>query len=566
MPRREAVIIDPDALFTSSGRWESVTIGVLVALLAFGPAAFGAVEGWSELVVVILAASLSLLVAVRAVVDREFTLPRTWLYVPLLLFIALVAFQLVPLPSGLTALLSPGTVATKAEVLGETGGSLGATTLSFYPLATAEHLRLVLVGTAVFVAVATMIRGTNQIKLVLVAIFAIGCAEALLAVAQLATGTGDFYWQIPSGRRLITSGTFVNYSHFAQFMNLSLGAGIGLLLIQFREHGRHEGSSETWRYSVTHLGWEKYGWLFCGMVLCAIAVLASTSRNGAISMFVASVVTGLALYRRGTVTWTGWLLAAVPLSVLVLLFIFGFDAIYARLSTLHESDAYAGRWEMTAATLRAWSHYPLWGTGLGTHEYVFPMFDRSVTPRVAGHADNDYAQLLEETGIAGAALVAAFLVGISILVFKLVKRRGSSSSVAAFGLAFGLIAVAFHSASDFGQRVPANLCLTATTCGLLVVLTFQKRNRRAPRGESAFGHPVARGVRAGRQSSPWWELSGSGVGLSTMPTGPTLASNGGRQPFSSSRASGRVLRRRRMRILRISSRLLQGPSRHSRRT
>jgi O-antigen ligase/cytochrome c-type biogenesis protein CcmH/NrfG len=499
MPRRdEVIIIDPDSLFTSSGRWESVTIGVLVSLLAFAPAAFGAVEAWSGLVVVLLAAVLSILVPMRAVFDRDFRPPRTWLYLPLALFIALIAVQLLPMPAGLLAWLSPSTVATKAEMLGETSPALEATTLSFYPLSTADHLRLVLTGTAVFVAVATMIRTTIQIKLILIAIFAIGCAEALLAIAQLATRTGDFYWQIPSGRDLLTSGTFVNYSHFAQFMNLSLGAGIALLLVQFREHGRHEGSSETWRYSITHLGWEKYGWLFCGLVLCAIAVLASMSRNGAMSMLVAAALVGAALYRRGALNWTGWLLGAVPLVVLTILLVIGFNAIYARFSTLQASEAYQGRWEMTAATLRAWSHYPLWGTGLGTHEFVFPMFDRSVTPVVAAHADNDYAQLLEETGVAGAILVAAFLFGISQLVLKLVRRKGSSSSVAAFGLAFGLIAVAIHSASDFGQRVPANLCLTATICGLLVALSLQERGgRRRSRAESPRTGPIARRIGRG---------------------------------------------------------------------
>jgi tetratricopeptide (TPR) repeat protein len=104
---------------------------------------------------------------------------------------------------------------------------------------------------------------------------------------------------------------------------------------------------------------------------------------------------------------------------------------------------------------------------------------------------------LEETGIAGAALAAAFLIGISLLIFKLVKRRGSSSSVAAFGLAFGLIAVAIHSASDFGQRVPAIMCLTATTCGLLVAIAFQKRNRRSPRNESMFASHGTRGLDRG---------------------------------------------------------------------
>jgi O-antigen ligase len=372
-------------------------------------------------------------------------------------------------------------VATKQQFLSSGSAPLGATTLSFYPRETAAHLRLVLIGTAVFVAVANMIRGTRQIKILLLAIFAIGCAEALLSVAQIAAATDKIYWQVPCGRGLATSGSFINYSHFSQFMNLSLGAGIALALILFREQRRHEVSGTSWQYSVRHFGWEKYGWLLCGLVLCAVAILMSMSRNGAISMLVAATVVGAVLYRRGSLNWKGWLLGAIPLAVFTVLLIVGFDAVYERLATLQDKAAYEGRWEMTAATLRAWSQFPLWGTGLGTHEVVFPMFDTSVSRSIATHADNDYAQLLEEMGVAGTALVAAFLSGVAMLVGRLVLRGRSSAAAGALGLAFGLIAVSIHSFSDFGQRLPANLSLSAVMCGLLVSIAIEEKQKRESR-------------------------------------------------------------------------------------
>jgi tetratricopeptide (TPR) repeat protein len=213
---------------------------------------------------------------------------------------------------------------------------------------------------------------------------------------------------------------------------------------------------------------------------------------------VAAAITGAALYRRGSLNWQGWLLGAIPLAVLAVLLIVGFDAVYDRLATLQHVEAYEGRWEMTAATLRAWSHYPLWGTGLGTHEFVFPMFDTSFARALAAHADNDYAQLLEETGIAGAALLAVFLIGIGTLVVKLALRGRTSSSAAAFGIAFGLIAVLIHSATDFGQRLPANFCLSATLCGLLVAIArMEHRASHARRGDLPLAPPVAPWFRRG---------------------------------------------------------------------
>ena len=161
-----------------------------------------------------------------------------------------------------------------------------------------------------------------------------------------------------------------------------------------------------------------------------------------------------------------------------MLLIAGFDVVYERLATLQDRDPYQGRWEMTAATLRAWTQFPIWGTGLGTHEVVFPLFDTSVTRSIATHADNDYAQLLEETGVVGAVLVAAFLAGIAMLVTKLVLRGRSSAAAGILGLAFGLIAVSIHSFSDFGQRIPANLILTAAMCGLIVAIAIEENEKR----------------------------------------------------------------------------------------
>ena len=56
---RELTILDPDLLPTSGRRWDWTLLGLLVALLAFAAASFGAVEAWSELILVIGAAALA---------------------------------------------------------------------------------------------------------------------------------------------------------------------------------------------------------------------------------------------------------------------------------------------------------------------------------------------------------------------------------------------------------------------------------------------------------------------------------------------------------------------------
>jgi O-antigen ligase len=451
-------------------------------MFAFSPAAFGAVDAWSEMIVTALAATLAVVIALRPFVDAGFRIHFTWLYVPLGLFVALVAFESVPVPLGLAKLLSPASVTMRTELLGDTVP--GEMALSVNPHSTIKHLRLVLAGSVVFVAVANVVRRTTLVKELLLLIFAIGCAQALLAIAQIATGAADFYWFLPTGgNSVITSGSFVNYSHFCQFMNLSIGAGIAYLLVLLHEQKRHSAHRSFHRRALALVNWEKQGWILCGIILSAITVFTSMSRNGAISLLVAGAVVGTALYRRGSLTWQGWLLGLLPMGVLAGLLIFGFDVVYDRLATLRDAVAYDGRWEMNAATLRAWLAFPVWGTGLGTHEFVFPIFDTAVTPVVAEHADNEYAQLLEETGAMGAALVAAFLIGIATIAVRLALNGRTPASTASFGIAFGLIAVAVHSFTDFGQRVPANFLLSAAFCGLLVAIArIEARDRKTRHG------------------------------------------------------------------------------------
>jgi tetratricopeptide (TPR) repeat protein len=152
------------------------------------------------------------------------------------------------------------------------------------------------------------------------------------------------------------------------------------------------------------------------------------------------------------------------------LLIFGFDALYARLATLQNPEAFESRWELTLGALRAWWAFPFWGTGLGTFEYVFPKFDSGISPYLAAHADNDYVELLEEMGIFGTACIAMFVVWAGLRIRQLMFHGRTPLAAAAFGICFALTAVAVHSATDFGQHVPANFCLSAVYCGLLAAI------------------------------------------------------------------------------------------------
>jgi tetratricopeptide (TPR) repeat protein len=170
----------------------------------------------------------------------------------------------------------------------------------------------------------------------------------------------------------------------------------------------------------------------------------------------------------------------------------GFDVIYDRLGTLRDPIAAAGsRPQILKDIAAAWTKFPMLGTGLGTHAVVYPMFDRSTVTLLAAHAENEYAQALEETGLIGLTTLVIFGVIIWSSYPKNIRRDRLAVCSAAYGLGFGIFAILVHSFSDFGQHLPANSILSAVFCALMLALAQQGHGRRRA---VAIGAPLGRFV------------------------------------------------------------------------
>jgi tetratricopeptide (TPR) repeat protein len=107
------------------------------------------------------------------------------------------------------------------------------------------------------------------------------------------------------------------------------------------------------------------------------------------------------------------------------------------------------------------------------------MFDSSSIRASAMHVENEYAQVLEETGIVGLGLLIVLAVIICGSYIRSSNRTNSPIHMATYGLGFGLFAVLLHSFSDFGQHLPANGFLSAIFCGLILSLARQREQASA---------------------------------------------------------------------------------------
>jgi O-antigen ligase/tetratricopeptide (TPR) repeat protein len=468
-----------DIIDTPLSRFDKVIEWLLISLLAFMPFAFGAVEAWSEQVVIILAALISICFLLKLVFEKNTRLIWSWSYVPVALFTIIAIIQLIPLPTSLVSTISPGTAETKAELLGDLPDSeaiLRAMTVSFYPNATKHDLRLFIAVIAVFVVVLNTYRRPDQIKRLLAAIAIIGGAIALLALVQDLFGNGKIYWFIPAGGDKAHSGTFINHSHYGQFMNLSIGAALGLIMVKLHEAFTTKKVSPAFVFEYLSSSNAKVIWLLVAMIILGAAtVFVSLTRGGMVSMLIAAGFTTLILSSRRSLRGRSWIMLLLALGAFICVLYIGFDAVYNRLATLQELHQYEGRWQIVRDLSVSFKRFPVLGTGLGTHEVVYPMFDRSTTPTLASHAENEYAQAAEETGLIGLGILIVFGLLVWLSYIRNVRSSHTPVRSAGYGLGFGLLAIMIHSLSDFGQHLPANAFLSGISCALLVGLAHIKQ-------------------------------------------------------------------------------------------
>ncbi len=173
---------------------------LLIVLLAFSPLAFGVVEAWSRLVVLVLIAAMSACLLTKLIVRRANGFVWSWSLLPIILFFGVALFQLAPLPAALLNHFSPQTLNLKSQLLSDAPGAdaaLRRTTISFYPHATWLQLQLVLAAAAVYVVVLNTYQRAAQVKRLLGAIAIIGAAIAILSLAQNAFGADQIYWMVP---------------------------------------------------------------------------------------------------------------------------------------------------------------------------------------------------------------------------------------------------------------------------------------------------------------------------------------------------------------------------------
>lgn len=380
----------------------------ICVLAAFAVLAHGAVEPWSEAVLEIGAAVLLLVWSWQALTDPETRVIWNPLLWPLLAFWVVA---LVQLAAGITAV----PFLTRIELL--------------------KYTALV----ALFFLFVQAYRTRTQWRRFVWFLVSLGFVVSLFAILQHFTFNGKLYWVRELQFGGIPFGPYVNRNHFAGFMELLIPMGLA-----------------TWVLGAERRDQLPLVGLFT--VLPVGALFLSASRGGIIG-FVAEVgflaLLIVARWREKKV------LAAAALIVTlgaILVSWLGIGAALDRFATYKKLEASEGRRvEMLRDSLRIFQDHRIIGTGLGTLQEVFPLYETYYDGLVVNHSHNDYAEALAETGAAGGACGLVFLVILFWMSWRILRLKGDPRNYAYHaGALVACLGLLVHAGVDFNFHIPSN--------------------------------------------------------------------------------------------------------------
>jgi O-antigen ligase len=468
---------------------------ILIFLLVFTPIAFGSIELWAFSIMELAILLIIILWVIQSIIVRplaseksfysairnpwpvqcgaNFTGPQSAMPLVLVfLFLLLILFQLLPLPPGLLKILSPKTYTLRSALSLEP--SALSFPLSFVPFVTQINFLkwLTLIGLFFF-----LLYWGNSDKDVISSIPIImfmGVAETLYGMFEFFSGHGQILNLEEEGIVSAVTGTFINRNYFAGYLLMVIPLGIGYL---FSREAARRNIFMGWHHRLASLD-GKTLLLGFGVIVMIVALIFSASRMGISSLLLSFTLLSFLFrdpQREKRFSKTSVLIFS--LALLWALWI-GLDAVISRFFTSTEDFRF--RWTIWANTFQIVKDFPLFGSGLGTFAYIFPMYRSFHLIGIATHAENDFLQLASEAGLIGIGLL---LILFFYLFFRVVSGIRSLSHkepgrYIAIGGLVGILALMFHSLVERNIQVPSNALLYTVLWAIVLRISLRGVNRQ----------------------------------------------------------------------------------------
>ncbi|MFK5979037.1 MAG: O-antigen ligase family protein [Rhizobiaceae bacterium] len=192
--------------------------------------------------------------------------------------------------------------------------------------------------------------------------------------------------------------------------------------------------------AVRLIGVSNRGYLCYPILLVLVVVLYAVGSRAGVFMATVAAIFSVFWFKVGH-RLIGkrifWLIAVSPVLVVLMWKIGGFDIYFLD-----------DRWLMTQNTWAALKDHWLLGSGLGSFETIYPLYERvdQIELKYTHHAHNDVLELLLETGLPGLVLLIAMLV---------IILRNFDRSLSTQACIFAIFTIILHSVLDYPLRTMA---------------------------------------------------------------------------------------------------------------
>ena len=362
--------------------------------------------------------------------------------------------------------------AARAAGMRDTGAGFDLS-LSLSSPATYRALLLLCAYVGVALVLMNTVRTSAQARGCVQAMALSALVLAVFGIAQNLAGADKIYWLASPPHGATFFGPFANQDHFAAYVNMALGASIGLLL-----SSRMVSDVLGWPEWRDRLAWLSSrgasGLALQGLVVAILVVasLASGSIVGRLSLAATAIALLATTLLRSRVPRRAYpLVSALALLLLAIAVWRASRVLVAGSQALVLTDA-----------LRLFLLLPAAGTGFGVFRHAFPLVQSPGLESRWLHAHGDWVQLWAEGGVIGAALFGLVLVCWLADLHRHSRRAHPRAKLLVVGLMVGLASIALQSVVDYALRKPANVFIL---CGLAAVATAASRLRATPRHHPA---------------------------------------------------------------------------------
>jgi putative inorganic carbon (hco3(-)) transporter len=452
-------------------RW---VFALYLVLLVWSPVPLGSNRAWSAAVLE-LAVFLMAIAWLFGFVRGKYALGpvvrnASPILVCMLAWVVIVWLQLLPLPIELLRLISPE--AARLHSAAAFPDAVGAAPLTMDRHATLEGALKTTAYVVFFMLSLVLLYSRERVRAATYVLIASGIAQALYGTF------GSF--QAHDG---LATGTFVNRNHFAAYLVMCLSVGIGVLIASLSGERSHSWG-QFFRGAVRWIITPKMG-LRLLLVTMVVALVLTRSRMGNLSFLVALFSTGiigLVLSKKATRSMVILLVSLIVIDLLVVGTYFGTQRLMERIgqTSLQSED----RDELAGYALRMWKDYPVFGSGLGSFNAVFPRYSGEGAPQSYTHAHNDYLEFAAEAGAVG-LLLLGLMVCLSFLAALRAQQARADPVMRgiSFAAMMAIIALMIHSSVDFSLQIPAN----ALTFMTLLAFAWVSQYCAATEPETPFG-------------------------------------------------------------------------------